>query len=258
MNKVEITGVDTSTLPKLSAKECDVLLKKAKDGDENARNLLIEANMRLVLSIVGRFRQSEQSADDLFQVGCVGLLKAINNFDTSLDVRFSTYAVPMIIGEIRRFLRDRTGIKVSRNLRDTAYKALKARETLLARPEKSGIPSLFEVAEELSIPISEVACALDAVCEPVSLFEAAYSDGEDAVLICDQVADPKNNPDNWLENLALTEAVRSLPEREKNVIELRYFKGKTQTEISEIIGISQAQVSRLEKNAISILRKSIS
>ncbi|MDR3216740.1 MAG: SigB/SigF/SigG family RNA polymerase sigma factor [Clostridiaceae bacterium] len=254
MKKVEITGIDTASLPKLSAKECEKLLHEINDGNEEAKQLFIRANMRLVLSIVGRFSRSQENADDLFQVGCVGLMKALNNFNTNAGVKFSTYAVPMIIGEIRRFLRDRTSIKVSRNIRDTAYKALKARENLM-RNSNDGMPTLFEIAEEIDIPISEIACALDAISEPVSFFEPVYSDGEDAILLSDQVSDPKNNPEIWTENMELKEALKKIPERERNVLILRYYVGKTQIEISEIINISQAQVSRLEKNAVEKLRK---
>ncbi|HRU84124.1 MAG TPA: SigB/SigF/SigG family RNA polymerase sigma factor [Eubacteriales bacterium] len=254
MNKVEITGVNTSELPKLSAKECENLIHKIKEGDEDARELFIKANMRLVLSIVGRFKNSDENPDDLFQVGCVGLMKAIANFDTTLEVRFSTYAVPMIIGEIRRFLRDRTGIKVSRNLRDTAYRALKAKEEI-SNSKNGGYPTLFEIAEEIAVPISEIACALDAISEPVSFSEPIYSDEEDTILLSDQIADEKNSPENWIESLELSEAIKKVPEREKEILALRYYHGKTQMEISKMVGISQAQVSRLEKSGIEYLRK---
>jgi len=257
MHKVEISGINTSTLPKLTAKESDALMKRIAAGDAEARDEFLFANMRLVLSIVGRFSHSSECSDDLFQVGCVGLLKALNNFDYSLNVRFSTYAVPMIIGEIKRFLRDRSGVKVSRNVRDVAYKALKARESLLSR-STLGEPSLFEIAGELNIESSEIACALDAVSEPISFFEPVYSDGEESMLLLDQLSDEKNTADNWMENLSLSEAVKCLPDKEREVLELRYYQGKTQIEISKIVNISQAQVSRLEKNAIEKLRKVLS
>ncbi|NLZ25598.1 MAG: SigB/SigF/SigG family RNA polymerase sigma factor [Clostridiales bacterium] len=256
MRKVEITGLNTSELPKLTGKECDALMRKIRDGDTGAREKFLKANMRLVLSIVGRFAHTQENCDDLFQVGCVGLLKALDNFDFSLGVRFSTYAVPMIIGEIKRFLRDRTSIKVSRNIRDTAYKALKAREKLL-ESSQSHDPSIFEIAKELDIDVKEIACALDAVSEPLYIFDNVYSDDEDGMTLLDQLADEKNTTENWTENLALKEALKEIPEREKNVLMLRYFYGKTQVEISNATGISQAQVSRLEKNAVEKLRKQL-
>ncbi len=255
MSKVTICGIDTSTLPKLSAKESEELLVKIKQGDKEARDLFLLANMRLVLSMVGRFPRSSESADDLFQVGMVGLLKSLENFDVNLGVRFSTYAVPMIIGEIKRYLRDRTTIKVPRTLRDTAYKALKARENML----KNSVcePNMMEIAEEIGVPEREVACALDAVSEPLSLHDSVFSGDEDSVEIVDGLADEKENAENWSEKIALTEALKLIPERERGVIKLRYFDGKTQVEISEMIGISQAQVSRLEKSAISRLRSAL-
>ena len=255
MSKVTICGIDTSTLPKLSANESEELLVKIKQGDKEARDLFLLANMRLVLSMVGRFPRSSESADDLFQVGMVGLLKSLENFDVNLGVRFSTYAVPMIIGEIKRYLRDRTTIKVPRTLRDTAYKALKARENML----KNSVcePNMMEIAEEIGVPEREVACALDAVSEPLSLHDSVFSGDEDSVEIVDGLADEKENAENWSEKIALTEALKLIPERERGVIKLRYFDGKTQVEISEMIGISQAQVSRLEKSAISRLRSAL-
>jgi RNA polymerase sporulation-specific sigma factor len=255
MNRVTICGVDTSTLPKLSAKQCDELILKIKAGDNEAKELFLRANMRLVLSVVGRFSKASESADDLFQVGVVGMLKALANFDTTLGVRFSTYAVPMIIGEIKRSLRDHTTIKVSRSMRDTAYRALKAREQLVENSVRE--PELYEIAEEIGVPLSEVACALDAVSEPVSFYDPVYSDGEDGMAIIDQIADKKENADNWSEKISLYEALKDVPEREMDVVRLRYFEGKTQIEISEIVGISQAQVSRLEKSAVSRLKKSL-
>ncbi len=252
MGRVTICGVDTSTLPKLNSKECDELLKRIKDGDEKARELFLMANMRLVLSCVGRFSKAQESADDLFQVGMVGLLKALDNFDVTLNVKFSTYAVPMILGEIRRALRDRTTIKVSRSLRDTAYKALKARERMLENCVNE--PNMLEVAEEIGVPLKEVACALDAVSEPVSFFEPVFNDGEDSLELVDQLADKKETSDNWSEKISLYEALGDIPERELEVIKLRYFDGRTQIEISKLIGVSQAQISRLEKSGLDRLK----
>ena len=253
MNRVSITGIDTSPLPKLSLKESEELLRRISEGDDNARELFLKANMRLVLSIVGRFSSSHENADDMFQAGMVGLVKSLNNFDYSYGVCFSTYAVPMIMGEIKRFLRDRNGIKVPRSMRDTAYKALKAREML----ENSNVQTeLVEIAEEIGIPLRDVACALDAVSDTVSFYDPVFGDDDpDGLLILDQLADPKENPDRWTENIALNEALKCVPEREKLVLTLRYFEGKTQVEISQITGISQAQVSRIEKSAIDKLKK---
>ncbi len=252
MGRVTICGIDTSTLPKLNCRQCDELLIKIKSGDKEARDLFLRANMRLVLSCVGRFSKSQEDADDLFQVGMVGLLKALDNFDTTLDVRFSTYAVPMILGEIKRILRDRTSIKVSRSLRDTAYRALKARERMMENSVSE--PNMMEIAEEIGVPLAEVACALDAVSEPISFYEPVYSDGEENVSILDQLADKKENSDNWSERIALYEALKLVPEREMEVVKLRYFDGKTQIEISKEVGISQAQVSRLEKSALQRIK----
>lgn len=255
MGRVSICGIDTAQLPKINSAECDELLKRIKAGDSEARDLFLRANMRLVLSCVGRFSKSSESPDDLFQVGMVGLLKALDNFDVNLNVRFSTYAVPMIIGEIKRAMRDRTTIKVSRSVRDTAYKALKAREVL--SKNNANDPSMLEISQEIGVPISEVACALDAVSEPISFYEPVYSDGEDNVEIIDQLADEKETTEHWTENIALYEAMKLVPEREMQVVKLRYFDGKTQIEISNIVGISQAQVSRLEKSAIEKLRSAL-
>lgn len=252
MSRVNICGLDTSSLPKLNAKELDALILKVKSGDNAARELFLAANMRLVLSCVGRFSKAQECADDLFQVGMVGLLKALDNFDTTLDVRFSTYAVPMIIGELKRFLRDRTSIKVSRSLRDTAYRALKARERLLEEGENE--PDIMQIAAEIGAPMSEVACALDAVSEPISFYEPAFNDGEDKTELIDQLADNKETSEIWSERISLYEALKKVPQRELDVIKMRYFDGKTQIEISKKIGISQAQVSRLEKSAIGRLR----
>lgn len=253
MHKVTICGIDTSTLPRLTAARSEELLALIEKGDAAAKELFLRANMRLVLSVVGRFSASQENADDLFQAGMVGMMKALNNFDRSLGMRFSTYAVPMIIGEIRRSLRDRTGIKVPRSMRDTAYKALKAREKIVESTMKD--PGLAEIAEEIGIDMRQVACALDAVSEPVSFFEPAFSDGEDGMQILDQLADEKENADLWSEKIALAEALKQVPERELAVLKMRYFDGKTQNEISEKVGVSQAQVSRLEKSAVARLRK---
>ena len=253
MHKVTICGIDTSTLPRLTAARSEELLALIEKGDAAAKELFLRANMRLVLSVVGRFSASQENADDLFQAGMVGMMKALNNFDRSLGMRFSTYAVPMIIGEIRRSLRDRTGIKVPRSMRDTAYKALKAREKIVESTMKD--PGLTEIAEEIGIDMRQVACALDAVSEPVSFFEPAFSDGEDGMQILDQLADEKENADLWSEKIALAEALKQVPERELAVLKMRYFDGKTQNEISDKVGVSQAQVSRLEKSAVARLRK---
>ena len=253
MHKVTICGIDTSTLPRLTAARSEELLALIEKGDAAAKELFLRANMRLVLSVVGRFSASQENADDLFQAGMVGMMKALNNFDRSLGMRFSTYAVPMIIGEIRRSLRDRTGIKVTRSMRDTAYKALKARDKIVESTMKD--PGLTEIAEEIGIDMRQVACALDAVSEPVSFFEPAFSDGEDGMQILDQLADEKENADLWSEKIALAEALKQVPERELAVLKMRYFDGKTQNEISEKVGVSQAQVSRLEKSAVARLRK---
>lgn len=250
--RVEICGIDTSNIPKLTAKESRALLVKIKEGDEEARDYFIYANMRLVLSLVQRFDNKNVSSDDLFQVGCVGLLKAINNFDMSLNVMFSTYAVPMIIGEIRRFLRDRTSIKVSRSMRDLAYQAIQARDKLSINCDAQ--PTLSEIAEEIEIDVREVAAALDAISEPVSIYEPVFSEGDDTILLLDQLNDSNCPSENWIENVSLKDALNSLPERERKVLELRYYKGKTQVEISKEVDISQAQVSRLEKSAIERMK----
>ena len=253
MNRVFITGIDTSSLPKLSMEESNRLLKEISNGDNEARELFLNANIRLVLSIVGRFSGVNENADDMFQAGMIGLIKSLNNFDYSYGVCFSTYAVPMIMGEIRRFLRDRNGIKVPRSLRDTAYKALKARELM---SEKSGNVELVEVAEEIGIPLVEVACALDAVSDTISFYDPVFGDSDpEGLLLLDQIADPKENPDRWTENIALGEALKGVSDREKMVLSMRYFEGKTQVEISQATGISQAQVSRIEKSAIDKMKK---
>lgn len=253
MSKVTVCGLDTSALPKLNKTESENLLRLALDGDNDAREKFVYANMRLVLSIVGRFSNSHENPDDLFQVGMVGLLKALNNFDVSIGVCFSTYAVPMIIGEIKKCLRDRTGIKVSRSMRDTAFKALKARESL-SDSEKE--PELVEIAEEIGIPLSDVACALDAVSDTLSFYEPVYGE-EEGTLLIDKIADDRENADIWSERISLEEAMKQIPEKEMNVLRLRYYEGKTQVEISAITGISQAQISRLETSAIQKLRKTL-
>lgn len=254
-NKVEICGVNTSKLPVLSNAEKEVLFKRIHEGDDTARDEFINGNLRLVLSVIQRFNNRGEHVDDLFQVGCIGLIKALDNFDTSHNVRFSTYAVPMIIGEIRRYLRDNNSIRVSRSLRDTAYKALQAKEKLIN--SKSKEPTITEIANEMGVPKEDVVFALDAIQDPISLFESVYHDGGDAIYVMDQVKDEKNIDDNWLENIALKEAIRKLSEREKHILKLRFFKGRTQMEVADEIGISQAQVSRLEKTALLHMRKHI-
>ncbi|HHW90331.1 MAG TPA: RNA polymerase sporulation sigma factor SigG [Clostridiales bacterium] len=255
MAKVVICGLDTSTLPKLTNQEITDLMKKLKSGDEQARQEFIIGNMRLVLCVVQRFMGRKENIDDIFQVGCVGLIKAIDNFDMSLNVRFSTYAVPMIIGEIRRFLRDNNSVRVSRSLRDTAYKALQAREELELKC--SNEPTMEEIAAAIDMPLREVVYALDAISDPVSLFDPVYHDGGDTITLVDQLSDEKNSDENWTESVALKEAIRKLAERERQILYLRYFEGKTQIEVSQEIGISQAQVSRLEKNALRTISKTM-
>ena len=255
LGKVEICGVNTAKLPTLTAAETDALLRRAKNGDSAARERLVEGNLRLVLSVLQRFSGRGENADDLFQVGCVGLLKAIDNFDISQNVRFSTYGVPMIIGEIRRYLRDNSALRVSRSMRDTAYRVLQAREKLQREQQRE--PTVEQIARELGIRREEVVFAMDAVCDPVSLFEPIYSDGGDAVCVMDQVRDNKNTDEDWLEQIALKEAMARLSERERQILALRYSDGKTQMEVSSEIGISQAQVSRLEKNAIKSIKKNM-
>ena len=253
MSKVVITGIDTNSLPKLSGKEQLELMQKLKAGDTQAREEFAICNMRLVLSVLQRFRGRCNSTDDLFQVGCIGLMKAIDNFDITQNVKFSTYAVPMVIGEIKRYLRDNNSVRVSRSLRDTAYKVLKAREELIRTNSEE--PSVDMVSEFLDIPVAEVAIALEAISEPMSLCDPVYNDGDDTIYLMDQVSDSKDCEDKWVENLNLKDALAKLNEREKEIVMLRYYVGKTQMEVSEEIGISQAQVSRLEKNAIKEIRK---
>ncbi len=253
INKVEICGVNTSKLPILSEKEKKELFEKIQQGDAEARQKFIYGNLRLVLSILRRFNNRGENIDDLFQIGCIGLIKALDNFDTSHDVKFSTYAVPMIIGEIRRYLRDNNSIRVSRSMRDTAYKALSAKEKLTADWGRE--PTVDEIAKAVDIPREDVSVALDAILDPVSLQEPVYHDGGDAVYVMDQIADEKNIDDSWLEKISLNEAIQKLADREQHILMLRFFKGKTQMEVADEIGISQAQVSRLEKNALSHMRK---
>ena len=252
-NKVEICGVNTSTLPILSKKEKDELFIKIKNGDKDARDIFIKGNLRLVLSVIQRFSNRGENPDDLFQVGCIGLIKAIDNFDTSVGVQFSTYAVPMIIGEVRRFLRDEGPLRVTRSLKDTAYKALRAKERFISEHMRE--PTISEIAKEIDAECSDVVFALDAIADPVSLSEPVYHDGGEPIYVMDQVRDTKNTDSNWLESIALNEAMKHLDEREKHILDLRFFYGKTQMEVAEEIGISQAQVSRLEKSALKQMRK---
>ena len=253
--KVEICGVDTSTLPVLTNERMRELFPLVHGGDKAAREEFIRGNLRLVLSVIQRFSGRGENVDDLFQVGCIGLMKALDNFDTSLNVRFSTYAVPMIIGEIRRYLRDNNAIRVSRSMRDTAYKALQARDRLQARWSRE--PTVTEIAEEMHVPREDVVFALEAIQDPVSLFEPVYNDGGDALYIMDQVKDEKSRDDAWLEQIAIKEAMQRLTDREKKILRLRFFEGRTQMEVASEIGISQAQVSRLEKNALLHMRKHV-
>lgn len=254
-NKVEICGVDTSKLPVLSNEKMRELFERMHAGDKSARDEFIQGNLRLVLSVIQRFSNRGENIDDLFQVGCIGLIKAIDNFDLSQNVKFSTYAVPMIIGEIRRYLRDNNSIRVSRSLRDIAYKALQVREQLISKNAKE--PTITEIANELNLPREEVVFALDAIQDPISLFEPIYHDGGDAIYVMDQVKDEKNQDDSWLEGIALREAMKKPNEREKLILTMRFFEGRTQVEVAKEIGISQAQVSRLEKTALAHMRKYI-
>ena len=253
LNKVEICGVNTSKLPVLKAEEKEELFKRIKEGDEQARELYIRGNLRLVLSVIRRFQNSNENADDLFQIGCIGLIKAIDNFNVELQVKFSTYALPMIIGEIRRYLRDNNSIRVSRSLRDTAYKAIYAREHMTK--ENLREPTINEIAAEIGISSEDITTALDAIQSPVSLFEPVYTEGGDTLYVMDQISDKKNKEESWVEDLSLSEAMKRLGEREAHIINLRYFEGKTQMEVAKEVGISQAQVSRLEKNALKIMRQ---
>lgn len=253
--KVEICGINTAKLKVLKSDESMALLRRMKGGDMAAREELIAGNLRLVLSVIQRFHGRGENADDLFQVGCVGLIKAIDNFNVDLDVKFSTYGVPMIIGEIRRYLRDNSTIRVSRSVRDTAYRILQAKEAYIAEHQKE--PTVEEIARMLDIRREDVVLAMDAVVDPVSLFEPVYIDGNDTVCVMDKVRDEKNNDAVWLEHIALEDAISRLSEREQRILDLRFFQGKTQMEVSTEIGISQAQVSRLEKNALNQIRKEL-
>ena len=255
-NKVELCGMNTAKLPVLTEAEKRELLARAHAGDAAAREQMVEGNLRLVLSVVQRFAQRGENLDDLFQVGCIGLIKAIDHFDPAQPVRFSTYGVPMIIGEIRRFLRDNNSIRVSRSLRDTAYKAIYAREMLLKKNQKE--PSITEVATEVGISREDIVYALDAIQNPMSLYEPIFTDGGDTLYVMDQIRDKKNREENWVEHLSLSDALKKLNAREHEIISLRFFEGKTQMEVAELIGISQAQVSRLEKNALRIMRAYLS
>ena len=252
LNKVEICGVNTSKLPILKAEEKEELFRRIKQGDEEARELYIKGNLRLVLSVIKRFSNSSENMDDLFQIGCIGLIKAIDNFDTTLNVKFSTYAVPMIIGEIRRYLRDNNSIRVSRSLRDIAYRAIYAKETYVKNNLKE--PTITEIAQEIGIDKETIVYAMDAIQNPVSLFEPVYTEGGDTLYVMDQISDKKNREENWVENLSLREAINRLNQRERHIIDLRFYEGKTQMEVAQEIGISQAQVSRLEKNALKTMR----
>ena len=254
-NKVEICGVNTSKLPVLNSVQKKLLFNRILQGDEEARQQYIYGNLRLVLSVIQRFSNRGEYMDDLFQVGCIGLIKAIDNFDINQEVQFSTYAVPMIIGEVRRYLRDNNQIRVSRSLRDTAYRALQVKERLIA--EKSKEPTIDEIAKEMDLPKEDIVLAMEAIQDPVSLFEPVYHDGGDTLFVMDQVKNEKDGDATWLENIAVSEAMKKLSDREKHILMLRFFQGKTQMEVSSEIGISQAQVSRLEKSALKHMKKYI-
>jgi RNA polymerase sporulation-specific sigma factor len=253
--KVEICGVNTSKLKTLKNDEMMELLRRSRQGDLAARERLVEGNLRLVLSVIQKFMGRGESPDDLFQVGCIGLLKAIQNFDLEKNVKFSTYGVPMIAGEVRRHLRDDSPIRVSRSVRDTAYKVLQCKEAMLREDQRE--PTMAQIAERLDIPVEDVVYAMDAITAPVSLFEPVYADGGDPLTVMDQVRDMKNTDEQWLEHIALREAISTLSDREKTILGLRFYDGKTQMEVASEVGISQAQVSRLEKNAIATIRKTI-
>lgn len=254
-SKVEICGVNTSKLKVLTNDETMILLRRTKDGDKSARDELVNGNLRLVLSVLQKFSNRGENPDDLFQVGCIGLMKAIDNFDLNLDVKFSTYGVPMIIGEIRRYLRDNSAIRVSRSVRDTAYKVLQMKEELINRTQKE--PTVDEIARALNIKREDVVISMDAIMDPVSLYEPVYSDSGDAVCGMDQIGDTKNTDESWLEQIAINEAISKLGDREKHILNLRFYEGKTQMQVAAEVGISQAQVSRLEKNAINQIKKNI-
>ncbi len=254
-NKVEICGINTSRLEVLSAEETDALLHRSVKGDRAARDRLISCNLRLVLRVIQRFSGRGESMDDLFQVGCIGLMKSIDNFNVELNVRFSTYAVPMIIGEIRRYLRDNSAIRVSRSMRDTAYRALQAKEAFVNANQRE--PTIEELSRAMQLPREDIVFALDAILDPVSLYEPVFESGGDAVYVMDQVGDTKNTDEHWLEQIALKEAMQQLSPREQNILRMRFFEGRTQMEVANEIHISQAQVSRLEKSALSRIRKQI-
>ena len=251
--KVELCGVNTAKLPILTNDEKEKLILKIKEGDMQARERFIKGNLRLVLSIIHRFNNNNENIDDLFQIGCIGLIKAIDNFDISQQVKFSTYAVPMIQGELRRYLRDNNSIRVSRSMRDIAYKAIYIKENMMKKNLRE--PTISDIAKELGIDREDIVTALDAIQSPVSLYEPVNSDGNDSIYVMDQVSDKKNREEIWLEEISLGEAIKRLPKREKNIIDLRFFEGKTQMEVAQEIGISQAQVSRLEKNALNAMKK---
>lgn len=253
VSKVEICGVNTSKLPVYKDVEMKRMIEQIKGGDNEVRDEFIRGNLRLVLSVIQRFSNRGENPDDLFQVGCIGLIKALDNFDTSHNVRFSTYAVPMIIGEIRRYLRDNNSIRVSRSLRDTAYKALQAKERLSREIQRE--PTISDIAKELDMSREEIVLALDSIQDPISLFEPVFHDDGDAIYVMDQVKDTKNTDEKWMENISLNEALKKLTSREKHILTMRFFEGKTQMEVADEIGISQAQVSRLEKNALQYMRK---
>ncbi len=253
--KVEICGVNTAKLKVLKNDEMMELLRRTREGDMQAREEMIAGNLRLVLSVIQKFSGRGENVDDLFQVGCIGLIKAIDNFDPEQGVRFSTYGVPMIVGEIRRYLRDNSSVRVSRSVRDTAYKVLQAKEAYVAQHQKE--PTVDEIAKQLDLRREDVVMALDAIMDPVSLYEPVYSDGGDTICVMDQVKDSKNTDESWLEHIALKEAIAKLGERERHILDLRFFQGKTQMEVSAEVGISQAQVSRLEKNAINQIKKNL-
>ena len=254
MNKVEICGVNTSELPVIKSANMREMLKNIQSGDTECREKFIKGNLRLVLSVIQRFNSRNEPVDDLFQIGCVGLIKAIDNFDLSLNVKFSTYAVPMIIGEIRRYLRDNNSIRVSRSMKDTAYKALQAREKLTALNAKE--PTVSEIASEIGVDKEDIVFALESIQEPVSLFEPVFNDGGDAIYVVDQIKDEKNIDEKWIEKITLQESISNLSKRERMILEMRFYKGKTQMEVADEIGISQAQVSRLEKSALNQIKKS--
>lgn len=252
LSKVEICGVNTAKLPVLSEEEKEALFCRIKQGDQEAREQYIKGNLRLVLSVIKRFSGSSENADDLFQIGCIGLMKAIDNFNTDLEVKFSTYAVPMIIGEIRRYLRDNNAIRVSRSLRDTAYKALYTKEAYMKKHLKE--PTINEIAQEIGIAKEEIVYAMDAIQSPLSLYDPVYSEGGDTLYVMDQISDKKNREENWVESIALAEAMKKLNDRERRIIRMRFYEGKTQMEVAQEICISQAQVSRLEKSALKVMR----